>query len=308
MIYIWGYFGGYNLGDELILLSWRRLLDEAGIPFVVVSKNPAFIRYVWGFNAVPPHIGLLSDGIHIIGGGGLFQNRTSCRSLFYYTLPALLKKAYIVGVGIGPLKREPSTWFMNSAFAKNSGRIWVRDVTSCRYLHRLGLFSRLAPDMAHLLQFPKQKHSDDRVLVVLGPKIGWREVTSRFLPKDAVVIAFHVAELSDLLILKNLGYTGYWGMNLLVSGRLFAIFSRFKRVWAGRLHGLILATMVGATIRMAPYDPKMIAYWKTWFGYDIPPVEGYANIGKAAAQLRRMALEEYGQLVTRLSVEGQRWV
>jgi len=295
------------LGDELILLAWKNLLKRVDVRFVAVSRNPVFTRKFSGVKAVDAKTAILSEGLHIIGGGGLFQNKTSSRSLIYYSIPALLKKnTYLVGVGIGPIKKNPSTWIMNSAMAVNSLRIWVRDRLSSEYLKRLGFFSYVAPDLVHLLELPRATTFDNRTLVVLGPQLGWQKVVREYNPADVVVVAFHVSDLNDLITLKGMGYEGYWGIGLLTADRLFGKLAHFKKVWTGRLHGIVLASMMGASVRMAPYDPKMVSYWHTWFDTNGLPVKGYANIGKAAENVRQKAMCEYRNLVERLLMEGHK--
>ena len=114
-----GYYGYNNAGDEAILKSIiqniKSIDNTANI--TVLSDNIEFTKSKYGINAVKRfnviHIikSLLSCDILISGGGTLFQDKTSTRSLIYYTSIINLakffgKKVMIYANGIGPLKKK----------------------------------------------------------------------------------------------------------------------------------------------------------------------------------------------------------
>ncbi len=91
----------------------------------------------------------------VLGGGELFQTRTSRRSLAYYlALPALLsvqrKPFWVVGVGVDP---DLPSWALaaTAAVARRARAVWVRDEESKTLLSRHGVSSVRFPDFAWAL-------------------------------------------------------------------------------------------------------------------------------------------------------------
>lgn len=120
-IVISGYYGQLNTGDEAIL---RVLVDKlkeyerksnSSLNIVVLSSRPELTAKLYNVEAVnrkkiPSVIKAIKRcDIFISGGGSLFQNETSNRSLYYYLFQIFLaklfgKKVFIFSQGIGPIK------------------------------------------------------------------------------------------------------------------------------------------------------------------------------------------------------------
>lgn len=118
-IVIFGYFGRGNLGDETNLAQLVSFLqkDFSKIGISVISSAPALIKNVADtnvnatgkFNIIGILRLMMRADILIGGGGSLFQDRTSVRSLLYYTGLVLLAKlfkvkVFLYGQGIGPVR------------------------------------------------------------------------------------------------------------------------------------------------------------------------------------------------------------
>lgn len=88
-----GYYGFYNVGDEAILQSIIKALHEEDptLELVVLSNDPDYTRKMYGVEAVNRwDIRAIykeikrSNGL-ISGGGSLLQDKTSIKSILYYT-------------------------------------------------------------------------------------------------------------------------------------------------------------------------------------------------------------------------------
>ena len=111
-----GYYGFNNTGDEAIMLSMHKNIQELGENYhiTVLSNKPEETKEKYGIEAVY-RFGM-RDVFHAIrkcdvllsGGGSLLQDSTSTRSLMYYlsiTVMAkmLRKKVMLYANGIGPV-------------------------------------------------------------------------------------------------------------------------------------------------------------------------------------------------------------
>ena len=110
-----GYYGFDNLGDEAVLAAILHQLGNLapGSRCIVISGNPASTAEEHGAEAVSRFdikglwTALRQGMVFISGGGTLFQDVTSTRSLHYYLLMVILARAFrlpvvIYGQGIGP--------------------------------------------------------------------------------------------------------------------------------------------------------------------------------------------------------------
>jgi len=137
-----GYYGFNNVGDEAILLSIIRALRavDKDIQITVLSNQPALtaeeyqVQAVnrWKFSDIKETL-KNADGL-ISGGGSLFQDETSVRSVIYYGMVVriaqkLKKPVFIYAQGIGPLNNALSKWIVRRRFNRTDG-ITVRDGSS----------------------------------------------------------------------------------------------------------------------------------------------------------------------------------
>jgi polysaccharide pyruvyl transferase CsaB len=163
-IFVSGYFGFGNAGDEVILSAVIQQMAAVAVPadITVMSGDPADTARSHGVNAL-----LWSDtagmesaiaecDLVIIGGGGLFHDYhgfdpNNCLlenqwGISYYTAPAVLgalhaKPVMLYGVGIGPLFSEHGRC-MTRLVCALSGAITVRDGHSARLLTEIGVDPR----------------------------------------------------------------------------------------------------------------------------------------------------------------------
>ena len=150
-VVISGYYGFNNIGDEAILKGMidgiKRLSADAEI--VVLSQHPDFtakkhaVRSVkrMGINALIREI--RSCDLLVSGGGSLFQDVTSKRSILYYLGVIYLaklfgKKIMIYGQGIGPVNINYNRFLMKKIF-NSVNFINVRDDRSKKELLNMGV-------------------------------------------------------------------------------------------------------------------------------------------------------------------------
>lgn len=141
-VVIFGYFGCGNIGDETNLSHLVTLLREIDprIGITVISACPddtcraLKVTAVGKFDFQGINRTLKTANLLIGGGGALFQDRTSFRSLMYYSALVLwakfLKlKIFLYGQGIGPLRSGPGRWLAGLALSRVD-LITVRDRVS----------------------------------------------------------------------------------------------------------------------------------------------------------------------------------
>lgn len=158
LVVVSGYYGFGNLGDraikEELVRELSTLVERRNV--VVLSSDPSGSAATFGVNAVNRWrvlevIDVLRRArLFISGGGGLYQDTTSLRSVAYYAGLAFLARlcgapqvAYAQGVG--PLRRATARWLTRGAL-RQAARISVRDPDSHALLRSWGLHARLAAD------------------------------------------------------------------------------------------------------------------------------------------------------------------
>ncbi|MBI5839211.1 MAG: polysaccharide pyruvyl transferase family protein [Chloroflexi bacterium] len=159
-IFIGGYYGAGNLGDEAILDSMLRDLRSlrSDLSFSVTSWDPAQTSKQYNVNAVhwKDINGILASGqqadLILLGGGGLFQDywgmepetylRRGCRDITAYgSLPLLAKlldiPCMIYAMGLGPLQSTMALEHTRLAFERCQAAS-LRDNESLELLRRTG--------------------------------------------------------------------------------------------------------------------------------------------------------------------------
>lgn len=144
-----GYYGFDNAGDEALLTAITSSIKklEPRAKFVVFSGSPRRTQELHGIRAVYylNPFSLLRElwraDLLISGGGSIFQDITSARSLPYYisvvAMAKLLKKPVIFyAQGVGPINRRFSKFLMRLV-ANRVNLITLRDYGSLTYLKEL---------------------------------------------------------------------------------------------------------------------------------------------------------------------------
>ncbi|HOY62661.1 MAG TPA: polysaccharide pyruvyl transferase CsaB [bacterium] len=156
-IFIIGYFGSGNVGDEAILgsfLSWsRKRLPGAGHTALTSRPEETSARHDVGTVTKGDFAGLAralrrADAV-VLPGGGLLQDATSARSAVYYCLliiaaGAMGKPVYMMSQGMGPFRRKWTRGLAGWAMRRFVRRAWARDERALGLMREMGLGADVA--------------------------------------------------------------------------------------------------------------------------------------------------------------------
>lgn len=279
-----GYYGFGNMGDEILLqvvLDWLRQYPQLE-PWVLSGEADQTRRHhrapaVNRASVFGVVYALARARALVFGGGGLLQDATSRRSLWYYL--SLLRLArwlrvpvMLVGQGLGPLSAKGEQR-VAQAF-RRVAYVSVRDEHSLRLLQRWNVArARLGPDLAFCLPAPAPVQ-DRQVIPLLGvalvspPESVYETVLRRV--AGAVEAAQQELGLTPIYLAANPRDLRF---GIALNGKVpaltvlpltqgaaenhQALLSGFKVIWGSRLHVLILAAQAGVPFAALGYDPKV---------------------------------------------------
>lgn len=165
-ILLGGYFGFENIGDDAILLSEIKFLKENGLkPIILTNKFKSIFNEegINRYNFIEIFKRRKEFKFFILGGGGLFQDKTSFRSLIYYIflikiMKLLRKRVILLNVGIGPILRKVSKSILFNAL-KVCDLIFFRDSYSYNFYENLKN-KYLGADSSFYLDFKNEKREN----------------------------------------------------------------------------------------------------------------------------------------------------
>jgi putative peptidoglycan lipid II flippase len=296
-----GYYGFDNAGDEALLsaitMSLKRLRPD--LEFLVFSGNPQKTQRLHGVEAVyymhPLQVlrGLLRSDLLISGGGSIFQDVTSGRSLAYYisvvALAKLLGKPVIFyAQGVGPINRPFSRVLMRLV-ANRVDLITLRDEDSWQLLREIGVNRpeiRVTSDPVFALRpLPQDYESVDTKLAeiinpdkpVLGVSVRQWPALEGYQPELACcldelalqgyqILFIPMAYPDDLAASQRVASFMKRPAVLLdedlSSREHLALISRMNFIIGMRLHALVFAASMGVPFAGISYDPKVDAFLK----------------------------------------------
>lgn len=297
-----GYFGFDNVGDEAILNAMvkgiRREFPDAQI--VALSANPALTARKNGIRAVDRMsiTAIMKEmkdmDLFISGGGSLFQDVTSKRSILYYLGVVYLakkifkKKVMIYSQGIGPVIHEGNRKKMAKLF-KQLDAINVRDNQSKLELNSMGVvdnitvttdtvFSLEKPDFQMGKEILEKNGVDTKKLTVGISVRSWKDCTPKIIEEmaktieglrakdmNAVMLPFHFphdAQVCESIYQKiRLDDSDklklYVIKELMGEEEFLSVMVNMDIMVSMRLHGLIFATVCNAYPIGISYDPKI---------------------------------------------------
>jgi len=288
-----GYYGFGNTGDEAVLAGILATFREIGLDarVTVLSADPARTKAEHpGVESIHRYrLGAVTGAIRsadllISGGGSLFQDVTSARSVRYYLFVLQLaqffkRKTMIYAQGVGPLNAR-STRRAVAGVLNKTNLITVRDQESKVLLEQIGVRKpgiHVAADPALVLE-PNLAEADriitqagltgaEMIGVSLRPwpgaEVGLGEAAKGIsaacdrLGVRAALIPMQ--ETEDTAVCEAV--TG--GALLNGSGRpdvVKGLISRCGLVVGMRLHALILAAGEGVPFVALTYDPKVSSF------------------------------------------------
>ena len=273
-----GYYGFKNFGDELILSILTARLKSQNADITVFSVDPEFTAQSYGvkavrtFNPVDIIKTLAATDVLISGGGSLFQDATSLKSVIYYAfvlgLAQLLgKKTIIFAQGVGPLYHPLSRFLVKHLF-RRCDTVSVRDEKSLNLLQSWGVKAELVADPAYSLEIPQC--AKEPVTGVQLRKFAGMDET--FLQNLAAAVGskpkvFSLQKSLDLEVCQNFAtLTG----GELVEDNLIEELSRVEVLVSMRFHSLIVALKAGVKCAVINYDPKVQTLAET---YGVPLIE-----------------------------------
>ncbi len=291
-----GYFGFDNLGDEAILeATLRRIAQIKDVEPVVLSARPAWTTKLYDVPASkrtnPYYLirDIATSHLVVQGGGGLLQDKTSFRSILYYT--GILFLAYILGrrvfilaQGLGPFKRFSSEWLVKE-FLSQAVAVTLRDKSSVAYLRvhmPLTTPVELVADPAFLLEpcddarlrdvvFEEDLDDIDSPLFAVAVKGSLKDkrahaglaraidIIAKGYDMHPVFVPFH--HPSDKKFAEKVAAFMETDSTILkkrwLPSEYLGLFSRFEFVLGMRLHSLIFAAKAKVPFAGISYDPKI---------------------------------------------------
>ena len=271
-----GYYGFNNFGDELILSVICEKLKQENADITVFSVSPEETAHKYGVKSSPTFdflkvIKVLAEtDVLISGGGSLFQDTTSIKSLLYYafvlfTAQLFGKETIIYRQGVGPLKSPISRFLVKKLF-KKADAVSVRDDKCQKLLETWGIKSELKDDSALEIEIPVTEKSE-----VLGIQLrectGMNDDFIKNLAKAVAQINYPEIKLFSLqgkmdykICLKFKNILNEISPELKVSiveDNLLQELSTVKILIAMRFHALVIGIKSGAKCIGINYDPKI---------------------------------------------------
>ena len=296
-VVVFGYFGCGNVGDETNLSQLINLLREIdrGMAITAISvaaeqtAEPLVVNTVGKYHLMGIYHALKDANLLIGGGGSLFQDQTSLRSLIFYSglvlgAKCLKVKVFLYGQGIGPLRTRMGKWLAGLALGR-SDLITVRDRVSLIALADLNVKK---PEIHFTAEPLLVKEKVAKQLVISY----WERIKFRKLFKVGLIIRQTSLvkqrfwdELTDclnwdhnveLFILNidqkdrefNQRIALKKGIKLLdpitTWEGLQAVVGGFDLVLSTRLHGLVAAVVQGIPCYGLAVDPKIDGFCLQW--------------------------------------------
>lgn len=174
-VLISGYYGFNNTGDEAMIETMSSLLAKRDCGLIVLSSNPEKTKELYNVQAYNRY--KLSEIIKAIrkadlvvsGGGTLFQDITSKKSIWYYLgivkIAQLFRKKIVVAYqGMGPIDTPWYRRMTRHILNKKSVRlIGMRDKQAMEYAKNLGIKGDkliFSSDMIFMMQPPAKERCE----------------------------------------------------------------------------------------------------------------------------------------------------
>ncbi len=157
-VFICGYYGELNLGDDLLLETLLRCIPVNSITLITLNYTDCIkeirknIIVVNRRSILNVFTSVVKSDVIIFGGGSLFQDKTSMRSLLYYLLIVLIGSFRNIPIilwaqGLGPFKSIVGSWLVHYSL-KSVDTITCRDQGSYQLAKSWDLKAKIeyAPD------------------------------------------------------------------------------------------------------------------------------------------------------------------
>ncbi len=179
-VFLLGYFGFGNIGDELTLKYCTEALNKRGVCDIRIAMgkaagNQRSPREINRKSPIAILRALISCDILALGGGNLLQNESSNRSLLYYSAVVILARilgarVYFLGSGIGCISGKPYRLIARAA-VMSADFIGARTSHDRQSFAMLGFKNpRLMPDLCFLAYDGTIKSSSEGEFVLFIAK------------------------------------------------------------------------------------------------------------------------------------------
>lgn len=268
-----GYFGFGNIGDEIIKEVIDRELKKNNINAIFLVKEKKNKNEIKRTDIIEILKTLKQVDAFISGGGGLLQDKTSLKSLLYYTTLINLskmtnKKTFVFAQGIGPLKKTISKKIVKHTLNKVD-LITVRDDESKNLLLDCGLKNEIivTSDLAFLYDFETLPtlpiEENYNVLQIKGNEsVDIEEITdiARFMHYkthyETILVPFYPA--MDLKLAKTISEKTKFSVFVPKTFvEAFSILNNAKFVVGTRYHSIVFSIMLKKPVLPVFYDEKV---------------------------------------------------
>ena len=304
-VLISGYYGFNNTGDEAMIETMSSLLAKRDYGLIVLSSNPEKTKELYNVQAYNRYkLGEVRKAMKkadlvVSGGGTLFQDITSKKSLYYYLgivrFAQLMKKKICVAYqGIGPLLSNFNRRLTKHVLNKNSVKlIALRDDQAISFAKDIGIDGKkiiFSSDMIFMLQ-PPAKERCEKILRdnVHGYKEGqkligisireWKDkdrtdlfaqMADRIVEEyDARVVFFPFhkpkdAEISKIVMHKMKHEDSAVLMpNRYLPSEILGVMGMMDINIGVRLHALVFSAVMNVPTIGISYDPKIDGFLDT---------------------------------------------
>lgn len=174
-ILISGYYGFNNTGDEAMIETMSSLLAKRDYGLIVLSSNPERTKELYNVQAYDRYKikevikAIKSADMLVSGGGTLFQDITSRKSIWYYIGIIRLaqwyhKKICVAYQGMGPLATGFNRHLTKKTLNKNSVKlVALRDRQAMDFAKDIGIEEKkitFSSDMIFMLEPPPKERCD----------------------------------------------------------------------------------------------------------------------------------------------------
>ncbi len=334
-IFIFGYYGFKNLGDEAILSSIIKSIKDRNklAEIYALSYNVRYTEQIHGIKGVRRNS--IRDIVRTIkkcdlvisGGGSLLQDVTSSRSLSYYLGIIIIAKLFKKPVlffsnGFGPINNSMNK-YITSVIVNKVDRILVRDEDSKLAMKKIGIrqsievtadatfiLESINPSSVRML-LKQEGVSMDEPLVGISVR-PWHtqekfiKIIAKFadyiVSKGIGVVFIPMQAHKDTKIAESIerlmNRKAYILKNEYRPEEVLGIIGVMDLLIGMRLHALIFAAIKGIPMLGLEYDPKIASFLKTVHQENVGKIESldFNKLCRAFDRLWHRRIEKSLQL------------
>lgn len=293
-IFIFGYYGFQNTGDEAILQVMVDQIKE-NIPYAeltVLSYKARETMEKYGIKAVSRNKygdlvkAIKESDIVISGGGSILQDATSARSLIYYLSIIYLakkmgKKVMFYGNGFGPITKSFNKKLVKHIINKVD-IITVRDEQSKEEMKSLGIkrdiivtadvtfaYKSIRDEQVEKILMDEEINTDKKIIGISirewKNEEKYKEIIARagdyLIGKGYEVVFISMQYPRDYIVSEEIAsmmeYTPKMLEKIYAPKELISMMKRFHVLIGMRLHSLIFSTIAGTPVLGIEYDTKI---------------------------------------------------